>query len=284
MRISKIIYINTVVAIAVFVGIYSCSKKNVSTEDTGYTTDQATAEKTINDIGTISDMAANITQGIKFFRTTATTIGGCATVTKDSSVSGGVVTHTLTIDFGTVDCLCFDSRTRSGKIIVTFQGHYEDSGSVRNITFDNFYQNNNKIVGTKTVTNMGHNTNGKPYFNISVNCSIALAKGGTISTTWSRVRTWLEGYNDQKNRDNDVYSVSGNGIMIRANGEKVTQSISAATPLIMAHNCKWIEAGIIVFTLPNGNTRILNYGNTPNCDDQAEVTLANGKTKSITLP
>jgi len=78
-----------------------------------------------------------------------------------------------------------------------------------------------------------------------------------------------------------VYEITGAGKLTRANGSVINIDISK--PLVVALNCRWIEAGSVTFALANGESRILDYGDTPNCDDMATVTLANGKVKDITL-
>ncbi len=278
MKKNNVLFISRLIiltSVSIFV-ISSCHKP-ATTEDTGYATEQFTSEKTFNDVQTIADQASNLTSsGSLNYRTSGTTFGPCATVTK---TPGNIV-----IDFGNTDCTCLDGRTRRGKILITYTGKYGDSGSIHSITFDNFYQNDNKVTGTKTVTNLGHNALGQPYFNVSVTGSVTLAGGGTVYADWTRVRTWTNGYNTPTDCSDDVYSISGSGKITRANGTIVSVNISTATPLIVAHNCKWIEAGTIIFTLPNGLNRTLDYGETPNCDNLAVVTLANGKTKNITLP
>jgi hypothetical protein len=60
--------------------------------------------------------------------------------------------------------------------------------------------------------------------------------------------------------------------------------IPAATPLEVHLDCKWIESGSIIYTLPSGLTRTLNYGDTPACDNQAKLVLPSGIVKTITLP
>jgi hypothetical protein len=79
-----------------------------------------------------------------------------------------------------------------------------------------------------------------------------------------------------------VYSVTGSGTITRASGEVVNVAIT--TPLTVATSCHWIEGGTVKYTLSGGQTRTMNYGDTPTCDDQATVTMPNGKTKTITLP
>ena len=261
--------------ICVFIFTAACHKSPASV-DNGYAAEQATTEKTFSDIQSIADQASTLSSGSHIaYRTTGTTALGCATVTKTG--------NTITIDFGGTDCTCLDGRTRRGKIIVTYTGGYMDSGSVHTITFDNYYQNDNKVTGTKTVTYIGYNTSGQPTYDVTINGSVTLNGGGTISANWSRTRTWTQGYNTPTDFTDDVYSVSGHGTLVRANGAQVTADIPVATPLIFAFGCRWIEAGTINFTLPGGATRSLNYGNTPVCDAQAQLTLPNGTIYNITL-
>ena len=264
--------------VSVFIFMAACHKPITATEDTSYATDQATSEKSFEDAQTIGDQAATTT-GNMAFRTTATTASGCATVTHSASTSGTYSGDSvITIDFGATNCLCSDGRYRKGQIIIYYSGRYADSGSTHTITFNNYYQNDNQVTGTKTVTNMGHNSLGQTYFDVTINGSIILANGaGTLSAVWSRTRTWVtEG-------TPNVYNITGTGTLTRANGTTVGVSIPAATPLVIASNCRWIESGTIVYTLPSGLARTLNYGNTPVCDAEAQLTLPNGTTYNITL-
>ena len=258
--------------LSLFIFVAACHKTPKSTaEDTTYATDYATAEKTIDDVQTVADEAAKV-NGNMAYRTTATTGSGCATVTHTFNGTDSV----LTINFGTTDCLCNDGSYRRGEIIVTYAGNYADSGSVHNITFNNFFHNDNQVLGTKTVTNMGHNSMGQVYFDVAVNCSIVKTNGETHTMNWTRVRTWItEG-------TPNIYQITGSGTLVRPNGRTV--GVTITSPLIVSSNCRWIEAGTVAHTLPNGLTRSVNYGNTPACDDLATITLPNGTTENITLP
>jgi hypothetical protein len=275
MRKSYLFQIFTIAAYTVSVIIFmaACHKNKV--EDTGYANDHATTEQTFNDVQTISDQAAATSSATLGYKTTATTIGGCATVTR---TSGKIV-----VDFGNSDCVCHDGRKRRGQIIVTYTGEYADVGSVHTITFDNYYQNDNKVTGTKTVTNIGPNSQGQPVFNVSVNGSVTLqSSGGTISTEWTRVRTWTAGYSTPTDMTDDTYQITGSGTLTRANGRVISETITA--PLVVAYSCRWIEAGAITFSVATGQSRVLNYGDTPNCDDLATIKLGNGTVRNITLP
>ena len=274
-----------ILTLGAFIFATSCHKTKTVTpsnsEDTGYASDHMLAEKSYSDAQTISDQAATVSggTGTMGYRTTGTTLGPCATVTHSGD--------SIVIDFGTTDCTCLDGRTRRGKIIVTYTGgHYADSGSVHTITFSGYYVDDNAVTGTKTVTNMGHNSAGQLWFNVTINGTITKATGGTITANWTRVRTWLTGDTTSRWSD-DSYSISGTGTLNRTTAAGVTStvnvSISTATPLIVAYGCRWIEAGTITYTLSTGATRSIDFGSTPVCNDVATLTWPGGST-TITLP
>jgi hypothetical protein len=257
----------------------ACKKDNnnatdVSTEeDSGYAEEQARMEQSFDDAESLSDEA--YTNGASALKGGAYLLSSCATVTKDTISNP----HTLTIDFGTANCLCNDGRYRRGQIIVTYAGKYRDSGYVRTIGFNGYYVNNNQVTGTRQITNMGHNSNGHLYYNISVNGAIVLdSNKGTITQVSTRTRTWVNGENTLVLAD-DVYEITGSGTLTRPNNTTVAENISS--PLIVANNCQWIKQGIMQLTPQGKATRSLNYGN-GNCDNQAVLTVGS-KTKTITL-
>lgn len=263
--------------------VASCHKKNnddnqaTTTEENTAASDQAFADKMYDDAQNIADAGADAGNGSKVYRTTQTTVGGCATVTASAG-------H-ITIDFGPTNCLCVDGRLRRGKVNVTYSGGgYADSGSTHTITFDSFYVNNNHIEGTKTVTNMGHNSAGKIFFNINVDGTVTRVSGAVIHQVSSRVRTWMEG-SVTPSRFDDIYNITGGGTVTRTNpaGTTTTATIAIISPLVVAMDCRWIEAGTITQTIGTA-TRTLNYGTTPTCDSLATFTTASGTTITIGLP
>lgn len=265
-----------VLTIALVAMMWTGCKKDKNQEDTGYASEHATSEQAFDDVQSIADQAANVSAGPLGYKLTTS---GCATVSKTPPMSGNP--GIMTVDFGSSNCTCHDGRTRRGRIIITYTGNYADSGSMHTITFDNYYQNDNKVTGTKTVTNMGHNSSGQLWFTVHISGSVALKGGGTITTEWNRVRTWTGGYSTLTYLEDDVYQVTGSGTLTRPNGTAI--SIAITSPLVIAANCHWIEAGSVTFSIASGQTRILNFGDVPACDDQATVTLGNGSQRTITL-
>ena len=268
------------ITISLFIFTAACHKSTSSLTNSddngGYASDNVKMEQNSNDVVSMTDIAASTNSGSSL-RTTETTIGGCATVTNDT-VS---IPHVLTIDFGTgtPSCTCVDGKIRSGKIIVTYTGHYKDAGSTHTITYSNYFVNGNQLSGSKTVTNEGTNGSGQVYYTVTVNDTLNLGAGnGYIAWTGNRTRTWLTGYTTT-DRSDDSYLISGTTSIRRANGNTFTMNIT--TPLQVAYICPWIEAGVVTVTGPGGGTRTLNYGS-GNCDSEAELTIGT-HTYNITL-
>lgn len=279
----KKLLLGTSILISASLLIYSCQKVNSKTttlDDGGFGEDNAKAEQISNDVQNISDEAAlNNSVGYLKGGNENTVLSGCATVTHDTVA----IPHVLTIDFGPVNCLCADARYRRGKIIVTYQGHYADSGSFHTITFDGYHVNNHAIAGYKTVENKGHNNSGHLYFEVKADDTLTFANGAVRTWGCNRIRTWISGDSTYSKVD-DVYEISGTSYLNKPNGNSFTANIT--TPLLVARNCQWIKAGVVqiipAITNPNQSTRTINYGNGV-CDNQATLTVG-GQTTAIILP
>jgi hypothetical protein len=276
------------IALMVFIALTmpSCKKEDVTeTVDTEIATanDSEESESVSDEVGNITDAAykGNSIVG----RNSAPEeqldiLSNCATITNDT-VSNP---HILTIDFGTTNCLCNDGKYRRGQIIVSYSGSYFAQGSIKTTTFNNYFRNDNKLEGTRTVTNLGANADGNMAWSVSaVNMKLTRVNGNIHTWNSERVRTMIAGQNTSVWSD-DQYTITGSGNGVNANGVSYTANI--ATPLHRALSCHWIDSGVIAFTKNNGATRTINFG-TGTCDDQAVVTVtkANGNTstRNITL-
>jgi hypothetical protein len=256
----------------------SCKKNDSASisADTQAAQDNAYAEGTFSDANNAVDVAAM--SGGSMFKTAAPQLemlsGGSITITFDS-IS---VTKKITIDFGS-NSNCKDGRERSGKIIATWNGRYRDSGTVITITFENYEVNGDKISGTKTITNLGHNSRGNMHFSVLVRDAKIVTSTGTISWQSTRDREWIKG---EKTADwsDDEYSITGSAS--GTNRKSQTFTITIVKPLIVALNCRWIEQGSFdINTSASNSTGTVDYGN-GNCDDQATFAY-NNKTYNFTL-
>ena len=234
--------------------------------DTEMVKDHYLSEFAYTDALNIADDGATVNSGDNLGN--YKTASNCATVTHDTISNP----HTMTIDFGATNCLCNDGRYRRGIILVTYTGHYRDSGHVHTLTFNNYFVNDNQVLGSKSVTNMGHNSAGNLYYSIIVNGLIIRAT--TLdSVIWNsnRTRTWIQGESTQVRTD-DVYEITGSGSGSRPNGTSYTMNITQ--PLVKAVSCSWIESGKIDLQPSNKPLRKIDYGNT-GCDNLATVTINN---------
>lgn len=256
------------------ISLNACNRnhQNNKDTDTSIASDNAFSEAIYNDALNMADEASNLQTGDNL--SNYKTASNCATITHDTTTNP----KTITIDFGNTYCLCNDGKYRKGIVLISYTGHYKDSGSVRTITFNQYFVNNHQVLGSKTVSNMGYNTNGQTFFNIVVNGLIIKSTGDSVSWNQNRVRTWIAGENTSAKID-DVYEITGSGSGTRANGN--TYTVTITQPLVRALACQWIQSGEISIQPVGGNTRVLNFGN-GTCDDQATVSI-NGTTYTITL-
>ncbi len=188
--------------------------------------------------------------------------------------------HTITIDFGTVNCTSNNGRQRRGRLLVSYTGHYREPGTVITITPDNYYVNDNHLQGTKTVTNLGENSDGHLQYSVVADGTLTAADGSWTATHHAeRTRTWIEG-EDTQTRSDDVYLITGGGTGVNRNGDPYTSTITTA--LRIAANCPFIEAGTIQIERQDRPMKVINWGDTPSCDGTFTVTV-NGHTFTVTI-
>jgi len=199
--------------------------------------------------------------------------GNCATLTLDNAQ------QVLTIDFGSSNCTGNDGRKRRGKIIATYTGRYRDSGTVITVTTDNFYLNDNKIEGIKTVTNLGRNSSGNLHYSINVQNGKITTAAGIIEYSSTRTREWVQGESTALNVWDDEYLISGT-----ANGKTTSgynYQISTLSPLEIQIGCYWIKSGRLEIAGDLGDPWNVDYGNGA-CDNKAQAEI-NGNTYDFVM-
>lgn len=274
--------INLFIALVMLVGstivFTSCKKDSESTAvDTSSASDETLADRIYENVSNISDEAYALKlSNLKSTETNRLFLGDCAVITLDTLA----FPLTMTIDFGDENCLCDDGHYRRGQIQVSFTGRYRAEGTVITHGFNNYYVDDNRVEGTKVVTNMGLNTDSHLVYQIEVVGVIFLANtDDSFSWNSSRTREWIEG-TDTYTLWDDVYLISGNSEGIRADGE--TWQRITLEPLRKELGCRHIVSGIIEITPAERPIRTLDYGS-GDCDNVATVTV-NGVIYTIMLP
>lgn len=197
----------------------------------------------------------------------------CATVVRDTISTP----RTITIDYGTTNCLCRDGRFRRGIVVISYTGTRRTAGSSFSVAFTNYFVNDNAVTGSITGSYTLNGTN--PVINRSSNITITTPTNVSSNRTATRTIEMIAGYATPSVRTDDVFLISGNSSMTR-NGATHTQNIT--TPLRREGSCNWLVSGVMTTTHGTRGTRTIDYG-TGNCDNQATVTM-NGRTRTITLP
>lgn len=252
----------------------SCKRENLD-DNMRSAEDNALVEVNFSDAQSIADEAAAGNMSSYKSENVDGILSTCATITHDTLSDPRV----LTIDFGDLNCTCNDGRQRRGKIIVTYTGQYREPGHIHTITFDNYFVNDNQVLGTKTVINNGYNNDGNLYYSIEVDGSIIRANDeGTITFVSSREREWIEGESTPERVD-DVYLVTGTASGTNSEGGSFTATITSALRRTVA--CHQFVSGTAEVTPANRPTRYIDFGD-GSCDNQATVTV-NGNEHIIQL-
>jgi hypothetical protein len=177
----------------------------------------------------------------------------------------------VTVDYGSSNCTCNDGKTRRGKIITTFTGQYIAPGTIITHTPVDYYVNDVKYEGTKTVQNMGLNASGQPFFNVQIDGTATLESGEVVDYTSTRVRTWTTGFNTLLNRFDDEYDITGTSEASFSSGEGYTGNTTS--PIHIKVGCGFPVSGTLDITPTGKPVRQINYGD-GTCDYSFTVTVS----------
>jgi hypothetical protein len=180
-------------------------------------------------------------------------------------------TKSVTVDYGSSNCTCNDGKTRRGKIVTTFTGQYIAPGTIITHTPVDYYVNDIKYEGTKTVQNMGLNSNNQPYFNVQIDGTATLESGEVVDYTSTRVRTWTTGFNTLLNRFDDEYDITGTSEATFSSGDGY--SGNTTSPIHIKVGCGFPVSGTLDITPTGKPVRQINYGD-GTCDYSFTVTVS----------
>jgi hypothetical protein len=294
LKLKKILIMKTKIILFVFMLsllTISCSKQE--NEDNGtelISVEEAIIESKIDiatdDVAKIID--SQLTQGDGFSGRdefgTQDFLPLCVTITRVPEFGIALTPGTLvtkTIDFGTVGCVMPNGNILKGKIIISFTFNPTATTHIINYTFDNFYHNATKFVGTKSITRAmtvaTATSPSHPIVTMDMDMTVTFANNAVVQRVGTRTREIIAGFLTPILMDN-VFKITGNWTTTMPNTTIKTSTIT--TPLILKANCNHIVKGVITF-VRNGNTAALDFGN-GTCDNQAIFT-ANNVSTVITL-
>tara|TARA_Y100001934_G_C12294067_1_gene746399 strand:- start:336 stop:1142 length:807 start_codon:yes stop_codon:yes gene_type:complete len=169
-------------------------------------------------------------------------------------------------------------RVKYGQVILEITNDMSVEGAVKTMTFNQFKVNTVSIQGYRVITNLGKNQDENIEF--SIEGELILDKNGiSITRTFVRKRTWIEGYETCEKND-DLFLISGSATL-----EKDSKTILKVITIPIKINpsgCKYPLEGEVSIEKSNGKTGVLNFGS-GECDSEAILTLDNGEVKTVDL-
>ncbi|MEL6536439.1 MAG: hypothetical protein AAFQ98_13565 [Bacteroidota bacterium] len=206
----------------------------------------------------------------------------CATRTVDRQ------NQTITLDFGTEGCVGADGRTRSGVIVITYEGTLIRSRlAARTMTFDNYKVEGRTVSGSFNISGASQNTDGHWEFTRTVTDMVmTFSDGRTFTYSNTKTLTWTEGFGDTE-YFNDTFEVTGSGSGVNREGMAFTVSIDE--PLVRKTECTgnsgrgFPVSGVKSYSATSdGETRSfsVDYGD-GTCDRTVEVSFADGTTRTV---
>lgn len=196
----------------------------------------------------------------------------------------------ITVNFGSTNCLCQDGALRRGALVGDYYGSWANDTTHWTVTTQNYYVNEVRVDGLKTVTYLGNSTGHRRYRTL-VNNAVLTYPDGT-SATWSsdRITAFTAGDNTPLNLADDEFDVTGNANGVNRKGDAYT--VTVATPLhyrmacLLSGSTRHFVSGVLDIS-SGGNTLRLNYDPSPPggapCDRKVTVQWNNNNPVEVVL-
>ena len=220
--------------------ITSCSEDGVSGFSENLST--TTVMETINSIAFEEDIDNLVSESMNLISSTTSArpadtaadkgskrfkgdkYGDCATVVEDEE------NNTKTITFSE-DCEGKRGQVRSGTMIVTYSETQAESGSFRQVTYNDFYLNGVKIEGTRRTEIISIDESGSKTMRTSMSDGKMIYEDGTFETKNSEMTR----YTHVENSEKQYSSLTGSKSAVSTEG--VNFSMEITTPIKFVYNC-----------------------------------------------
>jgi hypothetical protein len=202
-------------------------------------------------------------------KTKSATIASCLTVTINENESGEFWPRNWTLDYGSENCELFSGLKKRGKIHVNISDFWRNESSIKEISFEDYYFNENKLQGIKSILNTGLNENGNLTFTKTISdATVTYANNTSISWNCEKICELTEG-GSTFIFAYDVWSVSGSGSGVNLDSKNYT--ITIKSPLIYNNGCFYPVSGEVEINTVDEEIQTINYGNGV-CDNIVSIT------------
>lgn len=258
----------------------SCEKTDNESDGSTYMTIHAVEDKALSDyywnmIEKDVDIAGNILESGNYKSVT----DSCPCIFVEFSTDS-IFPLTIIIDYGNSYCEGINTFRKKGKIFIHMTKPILMPGSVRTITFEEFYIRDLHIEGTKMLTNKGMNDSGHLNFDaVLADGKITFGNGEYISREVNHNRAWVKGMSTFTYHEDDEWEVIGTANGISRKGTNYVNEI--IIPILVKASCEYPVSGSIDITIQDMPEIVLDYGD-GTCDDIATFTIGDATTE-ITL-
>lgn len=243
--------------------------------------DDAVTEAVFEDVfNSVDNATISLDNSMKSGDTKSTLLSSqdsCPAVTVEHP-SSGIWPKVINIDFGT-GCTGFYDNTRSGKIIIEVTGPRREQGSVRTVSFDNYYFNGVKVEGVKVFKNLGLNANQNYVISVKLTGGkLTLPDDKTVEREFTHEREWISGFSTNNIWDDECLVT---GTASGKNADGIAYANTIINPLYWKRVCAFIVSGTVQIARQGYEPFELDYGD-GGCDNKATVSRG-GESKEIAL-
>lgn len=250
-----------------------------TTESTAYAEEQLILEQLYDNADRVVERAFSL--GSAALKGGEEPLAVCATIKHDTTANPDI--SRMIIDFGGSDCLGYDGRNRSGRIIVDYfniRKRTED-GYFHRIIFDQYKVDGHRIGGYRDVWCKGLTAaNNVDYVIASVDTIFLANSSGTLTGAGERRRQWHAGVTTPQTSD-DIFLISGFGRFASPGGD-ANYTVEIVKPLVDAIDCNWIKEGVINIYPEGATQRVLDFGE-GQCENDATINV-NGVLRTVKVP
>ncbi len=255
-----------ITALFLIVGLSSCNKENT-------VSNPGVAKTTISNYTNLLSSFALETDELvstEENQLKSANLSNCFSVTIDKNANGAFYPRIWTVEYLVGECVSLNGNTKTGKIHVSLTDFWKKEGSLRTVTFENYFFNKNKVTGTKTILNTGLNERGNLTFTKTVkDASVTYEDGTSISWACTKFSEMIGGNSTFIFAD-DVWSVTGTGSGTNLDKQNFTMKITS--PLIYKNGCFYPVSGVISIETAGKELQTIDYG-TGECDKLATLTI-----------
>ncbi len=179
----------------------------------------------------------------------------------------------MLIDYGDTNCFGTDKRYRRGGVKIEFTHFLPDSLFKAIISFDNFFINDNKVIGTIALERKGNSLEGQPLFDVKFKEMTLIMAEGTLSYKAERLLKWVEGFReDLYEAENFRFEMSADKAVVGQSAKGRPFEAVILVPLQYNNTCAWIKKGVIELQPYEKEMETIDFGSAI-CNDKVAVTV-----------